>query len=263
MKPIDFIIIYLTCGAPFGVYYFIQQREYLKNTKLWQKSSLLWLKCVLITLLWIPFAILLLRKFVTKKLSKNNFGINEQVDSKNNKVDEFEKTFSQLLLESKTNVTLFEFRETFERYFGLTYENFVNNSCDNLDSNDFFQISKHENPNLATVCLNRRNRLRLQRHQTLARQDFLRVIEMINSGQTENKKLYTLVLEFAKFVNDDELTAKLNIIFNNSTQTEKVFTVNHLEEELWNPIELKQLSKKETSFNLQTMSATPTMSKND
>ena len=263
MKPIDFIIIYLACGAPFGVYFFIQQRDYLKNTKLWQKSSLLWLKCVLITLLWFPFAFTLLRKFITKKLSKNDFGKNEQVDSKNIKVDEFEKTFSQFLLESKTSVPLFEFRETFERYLGLTQENLVNNSCDIIDSNDFFQISKHENPELGTICLNRRNRFRLQQHQTLARRDFLRIIEILDSCLNDNGKLSSLAYEFANLMNDEELSVKLDKIFKNSRQTEKVLTVKTTEDEIWNPIELKQLPTKEKSFNLQTASATATMLKPD
>ncbi|MEO6588731.1 MAG: hypothetical protein ABIP06_05335, partial [Pyrinomonadaceae bacterium] len=63
MNLFDAIIIYLACGAPFGVYYFVNHR--LLNNRVFFKT-------VLILLCWLPFAILLFQRHITKKLPAEN-----------------------------------------------------------------------------------------------------------------------------------------------------------------------------------------------
>ncbi|MBX7174363.1 MAG: hypothetical protein K1X72_25550 [Pyrinomonadaceae bacterium] len=259
MKFTDLIIIYLTCGAPFGVYFFIQQRENYLNTKLWQNSSKLWLKCLLVTLIWVPFAIKLLQKFVTKKLLFNKFAENEQKDSiAKQKIDFLLSEFSQILLEVKTEIPLFHLRETFERYVGLTLERNHSKETGTVSINEIFQITKHENPDLGTICLNRRNRLRLEQHQTLARKDFLRIIKAFIKCGVEKNKLSSLTTEFANLIGDLDLKDEIKKNFANSWQTEKVFHVTTSEDELWNPESHKQLIAKETNLNLQNLTVTAT-----
>jgi hypothetical protein len=49
MNLIDFFIIYLACGAPFGVYYFLQHRGGLDSRLLWLKRcSTLFFGCPLL-----------------------------------------------------------------------------------------------------------------------------------------------------------------------------------------------------------------------
>src|SRR5688572_2946946 len=61
MNPNDFLIIYLACGAPFGVYYFFDKRNALPSNRLW-------LKTFLMVFFWIPFALKML--VINKKRTK-------------------------------------------------------------------------------------------------------------------------------------------------------------------------------------------------
>lgn len=261
MNYIDFIIIYLTCGAPFGVYYFLQQRD---KIKLGQNVTFIWLKCGVITFFWFPFAIKLLQRFVTNKLQKSKFAETNQVDSSlKEKIEVYEKEVLQILLIEKIRISPFEFRETLERFVGLTLNCSNKIKDSNVTISEFYEINTHENAKLATICLNRRNRLRLQYHQTLASRDFLRLIEKINAELVENEIFSTLSIDFATLFEDIEFTAKLKQIFDTSTQNEYDFIVTEREQYLWNPIKPKPRLTNETTLNLPTISTTATMLKRD
>lgn len=250
MSLIEIIIIYLTCGAPFGVYYFYQKREYSNSPRFWLSSFLA-------MIFWIPYSIRLLHTFVNKKLINHEFAEKSISDSI---IDNFEKKFTQLLLEEKIDISLFEFRETFERYVGLTNEIFVSSSESEAE---LYQITNHENKLLATKLLNRHNRLRLNEHQTIARKDFLRMIIKIDSSISEKEKVRTLAKDFVKLIKDVEAQSELHKIFQNSTQSGYGFPVNEMEKEVWNPIETKQLHLPKKALNFRTISATATTSKPD
>lgn len=243
MNTVDLIIIYLTCGAPFGVYYFYQQRDFSNKLR----------RSVLVTLFWFPFAFKLLHSFVTKKFPKTKFDEKSLTDS-------FEKKFAQILLEENVDVLLFDFRETFERYIGLTKA--VSTEANAAEA-EIFQITNHGNKKLATKLLNRRNRSRLITHQILARRDFLRLIEKIYSGVFKQEKVRTLTVDFVKLIKDEEALAELHRIFQNPTQSASESPVNDMESEVWNPIEPKQLPTPRKPLNFRTMSATAITSKPD
>ena len=250
MNLLDIIIIYLTCGAPFGVYFFHQQRDDSNSPKLWINS-------LLATLFWFLYAFRLLHSVVTKRFLNHQFAEKKLSDSL---VSEIEKKFSQILLEEKVDVELFDFRETFERYLGLTRE--ISSEANKVDA-ELFQITNHENKKLATKLLNRRNRSRLNAHQILARKDFLRMIEKIDSSIFEKEKVRTLAIDFVKLINDVEALAELHKIFQNPPQSYHGFPVNEMENEVWNPIETKQLPTPPKALNFRTLSATATISKRD
>lgn len=249
MTLTDFIIIYLSCGAPFGVYNFYQKRAALSFTKQLLNS-------ILVTLFWIPYAIRLLHSFITNKLITIHFEKKENLDSI---IDEFEKSFGKILLINKVDITIFEFREVLERYAGLTKAS----KTELLDTeHELFQVANHENIKLATKILNRRNRLRLSAHHTHARKDFLQIMKIIESGVIEKEKVRNSAIEFVKIINDVEAIADLHNIFQNPSQLHNGFPVNEMENEVWNPIETK-LPMPQKTLNLQTLSATATTLKHD
>ena len=261
MNLLEFSIVYLTCGAPVGVYYFFQQRE---NSFFQQKPFKLWLKCLLITFFWLPFALKLLLSGIEKRLHKNKFAEINRADSLlNDKFHNFEQSLSKIITKKTTEISIFDFRETFQRYVGLTLENTHKPIFDKNESNDIFQISNHENPKLATICLARRNRLQFERHQTIARKDFLGMLEKLNLESAAKENLSALVFEFANLINDVELTAGLQQIFADSQQTNNSFTVKKMENEKWNPNEYKQFPTPKPNLNLSAISATTMMSKPD
>lgn len=259
MNLIDIIIIYLTFGAPFGVYFFYQQRDFSNSPKVWINS-------LLVTLFWFPFAFKLLHLVVTKRFRNSQFAEKTLSDSLlRSKIENFEKIFSQILLEKNVDISLFDFRETFERYVGLSI--FTKEEDESVELNeaefDLFQITNHENKKLATKLLNRRNRSRLMAHQILARKDFLRMIEKIDSSLFEKEKVRTLAIDFVKLVKDVEAHSELHKIFQNPTQSDHGFPVKVMENEVWNPIETKQLPTPRKALNFRTLSATATTSKRD
>lgn len=225
MNFIELSVIYLACGAPFGVYYYFQQPE---TQKLWQRSPELWVKSLLVMLFWIPFAAKLLMDLLVKKFSQ---AANNQISSTNssaiNSFDNFEKKFAQMLLEENTDLSVFEFREVFQRYTGLTQEVFTKTQNNPVEINPFFEATNHENAQLATICLNRRNRLQLETHHKLARKDFLQLLEKLNSFQIDNEKLSVIAFQFAKMIDDIEFSKEISQIFEGSKQTENSFAVNN------------------------------------
>lgn len=249
MTLTDFIIIYLSCGAPFGVFYYYQQRDSANFTNRLFNSTL-------VTIIWIPFAIKLLHLYVTNKLIKSYFAQKSDLDSI---INDFEKNFGKILLNDKINISIFEFREVLERYAGLTKALQIETTS---DENELFQVSNHENIKLASKLLNRRNRSRLSAHQIIARKDFFQAIKLIESEVSEKENVRKLAIDFVNLINDAEAIAKLQNYFQNTSQSNQGFPVKEMENEIWNPIETK-LPTPQKTLNFQTLSATATTLKHD
>ena len=231
MNAFDIFILYLACGAPFGVYFFFQNRH---------KSSIsrALLKSFLTVVVWIPYALQVLNANVTKKLSGSKFDAAGDSDAAlTKKLDEIEKRMLQILLASKTGVSVFEFREVVERYTGLT---FARAERDEIGANEseVFKITNHQNIALGAKCLHRRNRLRLEFHQRLASRDFLRMLAKFSFFEAE--KLRTAALEFATLLDDGETRRAIEKLFAESSQITIGSAVKQGEKEVvWNANEHK------------------------
>lgn len=186
MSLIDLIILYFACGAPFAVYHFLQNHNRIKSFIIW--------------MLWIPYSIRLFHKKVTSKL---NFDKNSVSDSE---IEKIQKEIEQIMFENETNFSLFEFREIFERYVGLTLTKKQKQNQVGENETEIFRVSKHENVKLGAICLNRRNQFKLKYHQTLACRDFLKIIIESNS-----KKLQLSSLKLFRILEDEEAEKTLNI----------------------------------------------------
>lgn len=245
MSVSDFIIIYLACGTPFGMYHFINNR----------KSDSHWLTSLLTVFVWIPYALVLLRektKFFIKSNSSNNNLLPRE--------DEFllEKTKKQLesFLAGHLNFfPIFEYRETIERYTGLTIALLAANSKPTNKEKEFFKISANENKKLAAECLHRRNRKLLSFHHTLARQDFLNFTLKYKDELSEMEIIYNLLLKIAEILRDDEAVNLLKLNFTGIPQSAENENVSQLEKELWNSETHKQPPAKSLTSSLKVMSA--------
>ena len=146
-----------------------------------------------------------------------------QADSKKrSKIDEFEKFFSNYLLKNEIKISLFDFRETFERYVGLTFS--LSESDEGIPvENEFFRIVQHKNVKLGQICLQRRNRLRLLTHQNIAREDLLKIFAGMHSGVVDSKKLEFSAVEFFKLIEDLEAGNLLDEIFSSTIANRKDF----------------------------------------
>lgn len=254
----DLIIIYLACGAPLGVYYFLQHRR-TANVKS------LWLKTFVNFLFWMPFAFqLLLENKSLKKLFRNIFDSNTVSDSTIEKrIAPLRKNLETSIIknipqtsENIPSLSVFEVREVFDRYIGLTIARQIEDKNSQFDrmENDFYKISSHKNASLATICAARRNRQRLFFHQTEARQDFLSLINV-----TGNENFRRQIIEFVGLLEDTEAQIALEKIFARKAQTEKLSSVKDTEKDLWKseirkPLPINQLTSTRLKLSRTTMS---------
>jgi hypothetical protein len=251
----DFFIIYLACGAPFGVYYFLQNRNRLE-------TKILWLKSLIRFVFWIPLALqMVARKSLFTNLYSNNFDKTSNLDAKKEfKIDEIKKSLENFLTEAKIKFSIFEFREIFDRYVGLTEE--INNEAAETSppEKEVFRITNHTNKNLAEICLHRRNRNRLSFHQKLARRDFFEAIGKFTGKIAAPQNLFNKISELADMLNDSEAQILLEKLSKESLQTEEKLNVRNLENELWNSEKHKPHQDSKTSTNMQALTATANLS---
>jgi len=258
MNLTDFIIIYLACGAPFGVYYFLQNRNEVD-------SPITWLKIFLTFFFWIPFAFLFIRQFLA---SNENLHSNHYLPSAFEAEDEgniylIQKEIEKKFSESRLEFSLFELRETLERYVGLTLANQEAFTKVSEQEKEIFRIAENSNVQIAANCLHRRNRKLLAFHQTEARQDFLQIIRKLSGSMTDKKNLEYLVNEFVRLLRDEQAQNSLEKIFATNLQTGIPPSVLQREKDLWNPQEHKLLHVQPNSTHFQAARATTALRRKD
>jgi hypothetical protein len=252
MNSIEIIILYLTCGAPFAVYFYLQN-------SVARKPKHLLLETAAVFILWIPFAIYTfnqsksLKKLFRYDSSKNDFDVLQT----EKKLFSLQKEIEKILITSTLKLSLFDFRQTLDRYAGLSLS--TQDAADDLceQEKEVFRISEEKNINLAAICLKRRNRKLLEFHHKKARRDFLQVITNLSESISDRIDLEILSLEFVDLLNDFEAHKSLKKLFTAELQTENSESVTQLENVLWKPEPPKPLLTKTTiSARLPVMSAT-------
>ncbi len=241
MNRIDFLIIYFSCGAPFAVYYFLQNKTGSKTVFFWLLNALVWT-------FWLPFALFLLFKN-RRVLSNLDFlKTSADVSEKERKIYQSQKRIEKILLESELEISIFDFRETAERYAGLTMA--AQNEPDKDWGKELFRAANIEKQELGKICLQRRNRKRLVFHQTEARQDFLQIIKQLTDSISDMETLERSSLEMIGLLNDSAARETLEKMFAENMQTGKVQNVEYSEKDLWNPQERKPLRTETISTRL-------------
>lgn len=233
MNLIDFLVIYLAVGAPFAVSYFLRNRRH-------EKSFAFRLKIFAVFVFWLPFAAFSL--FNSKnffRLFKPDFVKNFLTDDSSRELSRVQKQIENVLIKSDLPVSTFDYREIVERYVGLT------TACENNSTGDFeseiFDIAKNGNSKLGSICLQRRNRIKLVRHQIGARLDFLRIVQHLFESNSDTQVLQESSFELVKILKDDMAQKELEKMFSQTLQTEKLSSVKQTENELWKPQEHKPL----------------------
>lgn len=182
MTLTEFLIIYLACGAPFGVYYFFQ--NFKKNS-----LRIAMLNSFLTTIVWIPYALRLFLKNVKPKLNSDIFS---RTDGKivETKPDfaRFEEKFTDTIRKHNINISLFDFRDTFNRYVGLSESIKFSSSQPTNAEKEFFRITEKENSILSPICLHRRNLKRLNAHLKSAGDDLVKIFNQIEANLSEDER---------------------------------------------------------------------------
>lgn len=258
MNLFDFIIIYLACGSPFGVYYFLQNRN-LPNNKFFLAKIIFNFVC------WLPFAFgLISSKDFFGNLFDFNFDKKVILDSElDSNILFIKKFFEKELIKNPMPISFYEFREICDRYVGLTLEiNDLNKEISEPPI-EFYRISESSNKKLAAKCLNRRNRQRLMFHQTLARRDFWEIIGNIFNNSQNQKDVLIKLSDLIHFLNDFESDVFLQKLSAESLQTIENKNISNLENELWKNEIHKPLPANQISVNIKTLAATMNLSNKD
>lgn len=229
MNPIDFLIIYLAGGAPFGVYYFFQN-------KCSRKSKIFPLEVFFIYIFWIPTAIgLLLQKIELRAYFKNKFGRKSiSASASEKKCFDFQKRIEKIFFECRLNVSVYEFREIIERYTGLTIAVGAATGVADASEKNIFRAAKVENISTAARCLHRRNLNRLFYHQKLARRDFLTLIRKMLDFPPVRTELEITAFELVAHLGDRHAHSALVEIFGETLQINSNSPSIYTEKALWN-----------------------------
>jgi hypothetical protein len=232
MNRIDFLIVYFSCGAPFAVYYFLQNKTGSKTFIFWLSNALVWM-------FWMLFALFLLFKNRGVLSDLNFLNTSSVVSEKQRNIYLSQKQIEKILLDSELEISIFDFRETAERYAGLTMA--AQNEPDKDWGKELFRAASIEKHELGKICLQRRNRKRLAFHQIEARRDFLQIIKQLSDSISDMKMLERSSLEMIGLLNDSAARETLEKMFAENMQTGKVQNVEYSEKDLWNPQERKPL----------------------
>jgi hypothetical protein len=232
----------MACGAPFAVHHFLQNRR--------EKGfHTILLKSFLTVFVWIPYAVRLLHSHWKKKFTGRQFAVDAAADATlQNKLEQLQKEiWRSVPNERNRDVSLFEFREVLDRYAGLTLA--LKERAAVTFETEIFGAANHPDKNLGAKCLLRRNRSRLEFHQTLASRDFLKLLSRLCLEDSE--KLRFSAIEFVKILEDAEtLRAIENLPGADSAQSSKPFAVEETENEVWNTDRHKPLPTRPISVNL-------------
>jgi hypothetical protein len=255
MNSFDFLIIYLTIGAPLSVFYFLQNRKEQNEIRLWTKT-------ILTFVFWMPFAFRLLMQNNRKM---NFFAEGNASFLKSDKAEIeiflFQKRLEKMLQESDLQISIFEFREVIERYVGLTLAKSQENGKTSAAKKEIFQIESGRNVEIGTICLNRRNLKRLTFHQIQARRDFFQIINQLSEFAADRENFIDSVISFFRLIND--VDAQIGEVIFEKAPDEKNFASNHSEKFLWNTETHNSPPVKSKTIQLQSLHATANSSAKD
>jgi len=184
MSYLDLAIIYLACGAPFGVYRALERTE--------QEPMRRFLSSSVAFLLW-PGSVLVLLSGFAKTAKRDPTELHRRVE-------DFRVQMESLMFGGRSTSSLFDFREVFYRYTGLLEAVSTSPQVSQFE----VQLDKRCSP-LQTVCLARRNRIRLDWHLDRARSDFLELV----GRSFGSRDIHEIASRLVDMLNDTQAVSSL------------------------------------------------------
>jgi len=170
MNVTDIIIIYLACGAPFGVYQVTKDRPL--------RSDIHWASVASSFVLWPALALsLMFDGFLPSKDASL-------------RIDRTRIQIEEIAFSGEPMSLLFEFREIFYRYTGLA------EAMDGQTETPmaYSKMRWNRSDTIAAKCIARRNREKLEFHLARARNEF---IDLISELASSNRQVAAMALEMA------------------------------------------------------------------
>ncbi len=220
MTLAEIIIIYLACGAPFGVQYLLDSnhRPVLHTIAGVISRFIIWP---------VGAAIMLASLFKAAPrldLGGNNFN--------GDALARVRSRFESQIMSSNRSASVFEFRDAFLRYTGLA------ESAGEVDIapglSEVFRMTGHPDQNLAALSLQRKNIAKLEYHRERSRNEFSRTIESLVSITDNSDEIIMLAVETAECVSDRRYANELRRRYGLEPQLASDLRSEHSAGELWN-----------------------------
>ena len=198
MNPTDLLIIYLAFGAPIAVYKYLQNRSMTRSRRV--GSS------VLTFFFWVPAAVRIGYLYFTNANLADAFVSHPVEESEHQVISAARDALGTELIRAADGLRVHDVRDTIERYTGLASA--AAEGAGNAGSHPLLEaVGRNDDPT-GTVCLNRKNRNRLERHYKWARQDFLMLFEYLPE-RSEADAVYNIGLELTRHLKDEVAYHKL------------------------------------------------------
>ena len=188
------LIIYLACGAPFGV-------EYLQRRT--DRSILATAFGVLARFILWPIAA---GRMLYRLIARSSELLLDLPDAADQRLSAIRTRFETMIHADQGPPRVFEFRDTFLRYTGLARSG---STEPGTGVAEIFEVTGRDDVTLATMCLARKNASRLARHRELARDEFSNFIAGAAAAGRSPDDIVRLAFETADAVSDGELAARL------------------------------------------------------
>lgn len=215
MKLIDLIIIYLACGSPFAVYQATNRQN--------GQTGINWMRVFSSFLFWPAFAISsLINRFILNETRRKA--------ALQNRLEDVRLEFEQKVFSGESIASLFEFRETFYRFIGLSEA--ASEARSGKANAEIFEISGHHNKALASRCLARKNKRRLAEHRSAAREEFVGLIARLAAARPDRVEIVSLALEIAGHLDDRTAADEFQAMISAQPVRDGEWT-SGLEKEVW------------------------------
>ncbi|MEQ1921245.1 MAG: hypothetical protein ABL952_01940 [Pyrinomonadaceae bacterium] len=193
MTIIEIVIIYLALGTPLGVYKFASLPDKFTGLSL--------LRTTFAYFAWPAAAPRLAYRIAVATYDEHTF---------TQKVEHIRGRIESLAFAKATSAEIFEFREIFYRYTGLTEAGSSIVGTDHITNLD--EIGFIADPATAARCSARRNISKISTYQSIAREDLIALVRSINHRDPE---IAGQTLDLAVMLNDKATAEQLHEMLTN------------------------------------------------
>jgi hypothetical protein len=199
MTLLDVLIIYLTLGAPVGVYRFLQLPRPISLTTLFRIAGAF--------LLWVPYAFVIMRETIPQIVRNPDFVSAYHSDSGIHENVQLLRSEYQASLDGICRRDLREMLKSFDRYVSLYLMFKTESDAEGGQTNELLAIASHPNVSLGSKCIARRKRSRLWRHLSNARNDLAKAANRGSFPRGSRKGANLIVVKIGHVLQDAEMIA--------------------------------------------------------
>jgi hypothetical protein len=221
MSFLDFLIIYLSLGAPFGAYVLVRNEETLEFRGI--------LSAVAAILVWPLYAVRSAIRHSGASHGNTAFDTDTEPDAKLlEQIDSLSQQFSDATKPSHRLIAK-QVEQNVERYVELSLAAMTKTATRNGQYFELLTVSGHPSPSSGTGCLNRRNRNIIERHLSNARKELIMSLADLSPDRYDAEKV---LRKIADLLDDKQLASMIPCteVEPNDVQVDKWATPNPAQE---------------------------------